>query len=331
MIDELLGTATAITLLCIIESTSISKTLAARAGDSVHIPKQIVSLGAANLVSAFGSGMPVSGSPTRSVLNYNSGAQTPISSIINGILLIVAIYLLSPLLHFVPKATLAALVTIVGISLIKWDTIKVFISSSKSDAATFLVTFITGLVFPLNIAIYFGVALSIALFLRKVSVPKLEEIDFNDRGELVEKRTSNRSSVSIVHVEGDLFFGSTDVFLDRMRDFVQSPNLKVVILRLLNAHHIDATASLAIANLVQFARSHDRDIILSGVRQDLSPCIEKSGLKALIGDENIFEFTPDNLTLSTRNALKRAQAIIGDVETDVILMVNPEKNPLKSK
>lgn len=321
-INNLLGTAFAISLLSLLESSSVSKTLAARAGDTVDISQQLISLGVSSTVNAFGSGMPVSGSPTRSMLNYNSGATSPVSSIISGIILVIGVLLFSHTINFIPKASLASLVIIVGVSLIKWDTIKVFLKTSKSDAATFLVTFCSGLLFPLDVAIYFGVGLSIVLFLKKVSAPKLEEIDFNDRGELVGKKDSKRSAISIVHVEGDLFFGSTDVFLDRMRDLVESPNLKVIVLRMLNAHHIDATASLAISNLTQFARQNGRDVILSGVREDMMPRIEKSGLSDTIGKNNIFEYTPDNVTLSTRNALIRAQEIIGSKDTDVILMVN---------
>jgi len=325
LIHDMLGTAFAVFLLSLLESSSISKTIAARAGDTVDIPQQMISMGIANVVNAFGSGMPISGSPTRSMLNYNSGARTPVSSIVSGVLLVVAILAFSPVIHYIPKAALGTLIIIVGLSLIKWDTIKVFLRTSRSDAATFLVTFITGLVFPLDIAIYFGVGLSVALFLKKVSTPTLQEVDFTDRGEVLGTQPKQRSAISIVHVEGDLFFGSTDVFLDRMRELVESPNLKVIVLRMLNAHHIDATASLAIANLIQFARQNGRDVVLSGVREDMMPSIRKSGLMDVVGKENLFEYTPENITLSTRNALIRAQQIIGTKDTDVILVVKKEK------
>ena len=325
LINTLLGTAFAVSLLSLIESASIAKTLAAQAGDTLDVSQQLLSLGVSNTINAFTGGMPVSGSPTRSVLNYNSGAKTPVSSIVSGSIVMVGILLFSPLLHYIPQAALASLVIIVGASLIRWDTIKVFLKTSKSDGATFLTTFVAGLFFPLDVAIYFGVGLSIALFLKKVSAPTLEEIDFNDQGELVGKKEPTRSAISIVHVEGDLFFGSTDVFLDRMRDLVESPNLKVMVLRLLNAHHIDATASLAIGNLVEFARKNGRDVVLSGVRDDLKERLERSGLSDIIGRENIFDYTPDNLTLSTRNALLRAQDIIGSKDTDVILMVKKKR------
>lgn len=325
LMHEIVGTAFAIFLLSLLESTSISKSIAAQAGDTVDASQQMFSMGVANLANVFGSGMPISGSPTRTMLNYASGARTPVSSIISGCILVIAILVFSPLIHYIPKPSLASLIIIVGFSLLKWETIKVFLRTSKSDAATFLGTFLTGLIFPLDIAIYFGVGLSIALFLKKVSIPKLQEIDFNDRGELLGTQPQKRSAISIVHVEGDLFFGSTDVFLDRMRDLVEAPHLKVIVLRMLNAHHIDATASLAIANLVQFARKNDRDVILSGVRADMMPQIEKSGLKDTVGEKNLFEYTPDNVTLSTRNALMRAQEIIGSKDTEVILMVNKKQ------
>ncbi|MCG8526395.1 MAG: SulP family inorganic anion transporter [Opitutales bacterium] len=325
VIEQLAPMAIAIALLSLVESSSISKSLAAQSGDTVDISQQMMSIGLACGVGSIASAMPMSGSPTRSALNYESGARSPVSSLISGLTILILFLLFGSAVQWIPKATLASLIICVGLSLIRWSSIKVFLNVSKSDAATFLLTFLSGLLFPLDLAIYLGVGLSVALFLRKVSVPKLEEIDFNERGELVGKQSSEHSAISIVHVEGDLFFGSTDVFLDRVRDIVQTPNLKVIILRMLNAHHIDATASLAICNLVNFARKKSRDVILSGVRDDMKRHLEKSGLTDLLGESNIYYYTPENVTLSTKNALLRAKEITGDESSDVILMVKKKE------
>ena len=251
--------------------------LAAQAGDTVNIRQQMVSMGVADLANAFGSGMPVSGSLTRSMLNWSSGARTPVSSIISGCILAAGVLLIGSAIQYVPKASLAALVILVGLSVINWRNIKSFLLVSKSDAATFLMTFASGLLFPLDKAIYIGVGISIVLFLKKVGRPQLVEYDFNERGELAEKPASKpRNAISIVHVEGDLFFGSTDIFQDQVRALVHSPAIKVIILRLLNAHHIDASATLAIRELNRFARDQGRHVLISGIREDISPILERA-------------------------------------------------------
>lgn len=320
LVDKLFGTAFAIAFLSLLESASIAKTLAARSGDTVNVRQQMFSMGVADAVNAFGSGMPVSGSLTRSMLNYSSGARSPVSSMISGALLVAGVLSLGPFIRYIPQACLAALVIMVGVSLINPGNILTFLRVSKSDAATFLATFLSGLVLPLDTAIYVGVGLSILLFLKKAGRPRLTEYDFNARGELAEKPDPERkNAISIVHVEGDLFFGSTDIFQDQVRQLVRSPHIKVVILRLLNAHHLDASSALALRELTQFARSQKREVLLSGIREDMRPILERARLDELIGRENMFDYTPENVTLSTRNALLRAKQLIGDEPADILL------------
>jgi len=327
-ISKLSSIAFSITFLTLLESSSIAKSLAARSGDQVNIRQQMVSMGITDTIAAFCSGMPASGSLTRSMLNFSSGAVTPISSIIAGSIVLTGALLAGPLIGYIPRPALAALVFIIGIKLIDPPSIRVFIKASKSDAATFLATFIAGLLFPLDMAIYIGVGTSLFLFLKKVSEPKLVEIDFNQHGELVERdapTNPEKSAVSIVHVEGDLFFGSTDVFLDQMRTLVSATNIRVVILRLLNAYHVDASVTLAIGELVSFARDQGRDVLICGVRPEIDSVIHKSGIIDVIGEENFFRYTPDNVTLSTRDALKRAQEIMGNKSPDIILFAKKKE------
>jgi SulP family sulfate permease len=324
---RLASPALAIAFLAFLESASIAKTLAARSGDSLDIRRQLVSLGAANAVCAFGSGMPVSGSPTRSTVNWASGARTPLASILSGILLVVGIFTLGPLIAYIPRAVLAALVISVGIALIDPVAIRTTLRTTRADALTFAVTAIGGLLLPLDTAVFAGVVTSLLLFLHKVAQPRLVEYAFNDRGELAEKsEAASRTipAVSIVHVEGDLFFGSADLFLEQMRLLVQTENLKVVLLRLRNAHNLDATSAMAIADLVRFARGRGREVVVSGLQPEVETVFARAGLLELIGERNLFRYTPQNVTLATRDALRRAQEIIGREKADIILFATPK-------
>lgn len=323
LVGRLANTAMAIAFLSALESSSIAKTLAARAGDRVDVNQQLLSMGAANVANAFGSGMPVSGSLTRSMLNFTSGAKTPMASIFSGIILVAAILVCGPLIGFIPKPALAVLVILVGFSLVQPAQIRTITRATKSDATVFYITFMAGLLFPLDTAIYMGAGASIILFLRKVSRPHLVEYAFNERGDLAEKDEREKSStpeISIVHVEGDLFFGSTEIFLGQTRSIVANPNLKVIILRLKNAHHLDATSALAIGELVAFARSRGRDIIVSGAHSGIERVFVNSGLLDQIGTENFFRHSKGNPTVSTRLALLRAQEIIGSRDANIVVV-----------
>ncbi len=326
-IHDLIGVAGAVAFLSLLESSSIAKSLSAREGERVDIRQQMISMGVANVANAFGSGMPVSGSLTRSTLNYNSGAKTPMSSLVSGLLLACAALMLGPAIGFIPKASLASLVILVGVSLVKMDTIKVLFGATRSDAITFAVTFGAGLLFPLDIAIYSGVGISLILFLKKVSAPDVVEYSFNERGELAEIQRSEqdkRPAISIMHVEGDLFFGSIDVFEEQLRSLVGNPQIRAIVLRLKNAHNLDASGALAIGDFAEQAKERGVHVVVSGATAPILRILKKTGLVEKIGVKNIYRYTPSNVTLSTRNALKRAQQLIG-VDTAEIMLFSGKR------
>ena len=104
LIGQLGGGAVAIAFLIMLESSSIAKNLAAKSGRRLDLNQHMLSIGAANVASSVASGVAVSGSLTRSTLNYHSGAHTGVSSLICGGLIIVGIFLLGPLIGFIPRA-----------------------------------------------------------------------------------------------------------------------------------------------------------------------------------------------------------------------------------
>jgi sulfate permease, SulP family len=318
--NELANAALAVTFLSLLESTSISKSLAAQVGDRIDLNQQMLSIGGATLVGAFGSGMPVSGSLTRTILNYRSGARTPVASMISGSILVAGLIVFGGLIRFIPQASLAVMVIIVGVSLINIPQIRVMLRTTKSDAAVLLSTLIGGLVLPLDTAIYLGAVLSIALFVRKAARPELREIAFDETGNLTDRisRTA-RPEVAIVHVEGDLFFASSDLFLEQARRLAESSTRKVIILRLRNARHLDASAALAIQDFIRFARTRGSEVLVSGARPSIEQIFVRSGLMAELGRDKFFLRDPENPNVSTRSALKKAQEIIGGESADITI------------
>ncbi|WP_269526031.1 SulP family inorganic anion transporter [Coraliomargarita parva] len=319
--------ALAVAFLSLLESSSISKTLAAKAGDQVDLNQQMLSMGMANFACAFGSGMAVSGSLTRSVLNFDSRARTPISSVMSGVLLILGLFLLGRFVGYVPKPALASVVIMVGISLINMKNITMMVRTTKSDAAVFFVTLIGGMLLPLDTAIYLGATASIVLFMRKAARPDLKEIAFDDKGGLVEaSQQTERPEIAIVHVEGDLFFASSDLFLEQMRHLVGHPNQRAIILRMRNAHHLDATVAITLKELIAFAKTKHCAILVSGAHTEVERIFQQSGLMEVLGEEQFFRFDANNINMSTRNALKRAQSLTGVESADITIFASDKKD-----
>lgn len=327
-ISKMASIALAIALLCVLEGTSIGKSLAARSGERLDANQEMFAIGTANIGCAFLAGMPASGSLTRSQLSWSSGGQTPLASLLNGVIVAVGAFLIGPLIQYVPQSVLAVLVITIGISLVNKRAIKVVTKSTRSDAATFFATFIAGLLFPLDIAIYMGVGLSIMLFLRKAATPELVEYGFTDEGELAEleeKKKRTVQEISIVHVEGDLFFGAAEIFRDQMRRASEDENLKIVVVKMRNARHLDATAVMAIEELVKHMNERDRYLLLSECKKDVIRVLKNSDMLDVLNRKNVFPDNPQNPTLSTAKALKRAQEILGGAEADIKIYVKPKK------
>ena len=340
-ISALLSIAVAIAFLASLENTLMAKTLASKTGDRTDVNQDMLAVGMANLASAIAGGMPASGSLTRSMLNHESGARTRFASLFSGLYTMAFAALIAasvgwgmPLIDYVPKAGLAALVIALSFSLFNPRNVRICLRSTADDAAVLVITFIATLMAPLHVAIFIGVAVSITLFLRKASRPHLIEYEFSEAGELREmgeKRQRPIPAISIVHVEGDLFFGAAELFRTQIQRTVLDPAIQVIILRLKNARHLDATSVMALEDLILFMRDRGLHLIVSGATRDVYQVLKKSGiLETLqdgcdrsVGESNLFLTNPRNPNLSTRAALKRAQQLIGTEKADIRIFYDP--------
>lgn len=326
-ISRLFGLSLAMAFLCTLENSAMAKTLASRSGRRVDANQDMLSLGVANLACAYTSGMPASASLTRSALNFESGARTGMASLFSGLFCLLVALTLGGWVTMVPKAVLASLVICVAASLVNRRHLRICLNATKSDAVVFVSTFIATLLVPLHVAIFTGIGISVMLYLRKASRPQLIEYAFNEEGQLAEAEMGKRQnpSISIVHVEGELFFGAAELFRTQIQLSCADPNLKIIVLRLKNARHLDATSVMALEELIRVLRADGRDLIVSGAMKDVYRVLKDSGLVKVIGKTNIFLGSPSNPNLSTRNALKRAQEILGRKDADVRIYFDPTK------
>lgn len=330
LINMLVGPALALAFLAALENAVMSKTLASRSGQVVNSNQEMFGLGMSNLACGFFGGQTASASLTRSALNWQSGARTPLASITSGLLLGAGAISLGQFISMIPVAALAAVVISVALSLFNFKQIRIALKSTKSDATVLLITFASTMLTPLHVAIFIGVAASIALFLKKAGSPQLVEYTFNEEGNLceVEEKRDN-PHISIIHVEGELFFGAADLFRDQIRRVCLDPNLQVVVLRMRNARHLDATSVMALEDLVTFLRSGGRHLLISGATKEVYRVLKNSGLLDFLGRDNLFMGSVRNPNLATRNALKRAQTLIGG-KAEVRIYYDPSKQNKES-
>ena len=327
-LSPLVGLAFAIAFVSALEGTMMAKSLASRTGDRVDLNQEILSVGAANLATSFLSGLPASGSLTRSSLNYASGAVSQASSLVAGLLCTAAAIGLGSAVGHLPRAALATLVIGVATTLVNHRQLRLCLRATRSDAATLIVTLLATLLLPLQVAIFVGVGLSIMLYLRKAARPELVEYAFTQQGELAAAGTAaprQHPAISIVHVEGELFFGAAELFRTQIQRLASDTRLRVIILRMRNARHLDATSVMAMEELVHFMQAKNRFLLLSGISKDVYRVLKNAGMIEVLGRENVFPGSVKNPNLATRNALQRAQTLLGTREADIQIMYDPSK------
>jgi SulP family sulfate permease len=327
-LDLLLVPAFAVAFLAALENTVMGKALAGKTGETVDFNQDLLACGVANVGCAFAGGMPASASLTRSALNHASGARTPVSSLICGLLCLAAAFLMGSVADRIPRPALAALVMCLAVHLIHPRHLRICWRATRSDAITLAITIASTLLMPLHVAIFVGVATSVILYLRKAARPSLVEYEFSADGALQEKNLATgrqNPGISIVHVEGELFFGAAELFRTQIQRTAHDENLRVIILRMKNARHLDATSVMAMEELIGYLRNSGRHLLVSGLSKEVYRVLKNSGMVEVVGRDNLFMGSAANPNLSTRNALKRAQELLGTKHADVHIYYDPSR------
>lgn len=169
--SQLALSALLISIVGFVESVSVAQTLAAKRRQRIDPDQELVGLGASNIGAAFTGGYPVTGGFARSVVNFDAGAQTPAAGILTAVGIALAALFLTPLLYYLPTATLAATIIVAVLSLIDLGALKRTWKYSKTDFAAMAATIALTLTVGVDAGIVAGVGLSVALHLYRSSKP----------------------------------------------------------------------------------------------------------------------------------------------------------------
>ncbi len=332
LLPELAGTAIAISILGMLEATSITKSLAGKSGQKIEPNQELMGMGAANIACAFFGCVPGSSSFARSAVNFQSGARTQMSSMFSSFVVLLVLLFVTPVFNFIPIAALAAHLIRVGVKMINRHQIRIACRSTRSDAIVFVVTLVSCLLLKLDTAIYVGIGVALALFLQKTSTPTLAEYTINPEGQLAELHHPDERphpQISIIHVEGDLYFGAADLFQQEVRRLAENQDIRIFILRMKNAHHLDASTVMALENLHDYLRLTGRSLLISGSNPTVTRVLRRSGLLDQLGENNLFP-AEANPVAATRRALLRARELLPAEKAGVRIFYDTRHLPADS-
>ena len=245
--NRLAGSALLISVIGFVESVSVAQTLAAKRRQRIVLDQELIGLGTANLASAFSGGFPVTGGFARSVVNFDAGAETPAAGAFTAVgIALVTIYL-TPLLFYLPQATLAATIIVAVLSLIDLGVIRRTWIYSKSDFAAMFAAIIFTLSAGVELGILSGVALSILIHLYRTSRPHCAIVGQVPGSEhfrnILRYKVVTSPSVLNLRVDESLYFPNARFLEDKVQNLVaENPDIRHVVLMCPAVNSIDASA-----------------------------------------------------------------------------------------
>ena len=252
---SLIGSAILMSLIGFIESISIARTLAATKRQRIDPDQELIGLGAANVGAAFTSGFPVTGGFSRSVVNYDAGAETPAAGAFTAIGLGVASIFLTTLIFYLPKATLAATIIVAVLALVDFSILKKTWIYSKADFAAVAATMSVTLIMGVELGVIAGVLISILSHVYKSSRPHIAIVGQVPGTEhyrnVLRHDVLVNPQVLTIRVDESLYFANTRFLEDRIySEVAKQSEIKHVILMCsaVNAIDMSALESLELIN-----------------------------------------------------------------------------------
>lgn len=247
LIRQLAIPAILISIIGFVESISVAQTLAAKKRQRIDPNQELIGLGAANLGAAFTGGYPVTGGFARSVVNFDAGAETPAAGAFTAIGLAIAALALTPLVYYLPNATLAATIVVAVLSLVDFSILKKTWSYSRADFTAVAATIFLTLTLGVEIGVASGVILSIALHLYKTSKPHVAEVGLvpgtNHFRNINRHEVETDAHVLTLRVDESLYFVNARFLEDLIQDrVVDGGALRHVILMCSAVNEIDYSA-----------------------------------------------------------------------------------------
>ncbi|QTS88669.1 sulfate permease [Ectopseudomonas khazarica] len=293
---QLLPAALLISLVGFVESVSVGQTLAAKRRQRIQPDNELLGLGAANLSAAFSGGFPVTGGFARSVVNYDAGAQTPMAGVFTAIGIGVSVMLLTPLLHDLPQAVLAATIIVAVLSLVDLRSLRHTWRYSRQDGAAQAATLFGVLLIGVEAGILIGVGLSLLLFLWRTSQPHMAvvgQVPGSEHFRNVERFAVVESpSVLSLRVDESLYFPNARYLEDRIGELIASrPQVRHLVLMCPGVNLIDASALDSLHAIVERLHAAGVQLHLSEVKGPVMDQLRRSDfLERFAGQVFISQF-----------------------------------------
>ena len=285
--QSLITPAALLALIGFVESISLAQALAAKRRERVDANRELMGLGLANIGSGLSGAFAVTGSFSRTTVNYDAGARTPMAGLLTGIGIALVALFFTGWFQYLPLASLAAIIVVGILPLINLSELKHLWAFSRPDALAMAATLAGVLLINVQSGLLLGVALSVALFMWRTSQPHVAEL-----GRIPGThhfRNMDRHSVELteevlsIRVDESLYFGNARTLEDRIYDEAQAhPQIQHVVLHCSGINHLDASAVESLESLNERLKNAGVTLNLSNVKGPVMDVLIKTDFQKVL-------------------------------------------------
>jgi len=295
--------AFAVALLGLIEAVSISRAIATKSNQRIQSNQEFVGQGMSNVIGSFMSSYAGSGSFTRSGINYEAGAKTPLSAIFAATALMGIVLLIAPLTAYLPIAAMGGIILLVAYNLIDFHHISQVLKFSKSESAILLTTFFATLFLELEFAIYLGVLLSLILFLAKTSTPEvpvlsLDAPDVDGNRKLInvnQKPVKQCPQFKMIRVDMSIYFGSINHIQKVIGDISEHENIHHILVDASGINFMDLAGAEALVSENNRLEKMGGALYFVGLKSSVYEFAARSCFIKHIGSEHFFDTKKESI------------------------------------
>lgn len=293
-VQTLTPNAFAVALLGLISSVAIGKSIAMKSGQQIDGNQEFIGQGLSNIVGSSLGCYAGAGSFTRSGLNFDAGAKTPLSAVFAAIILGAILLFIAPYTAYLPIPAMAGVIMLVGYDLIDFKGIRSIAKISGRESVVMGITFLSTLFLQLEFAIYLGVIFSLIFYLQKTSKPRMVPLGIiveNDQRRIVstirKKTASQIDKLAIWRVDGSLFFGSTEHVQQEIKRITEKDTN--ILLDCGGINSIDMAGADLLASLAKDLREANGGLYLYGLKLPIREYLLRGEYWKEIHDSNSFE------------------------------------------
>ncbi|MDX1671904.1 MAG: solute carrier family 26 protein [Balneolaceae bacterium] len=293
---KILPTILAVAFLGFTQSIALAKAMSRRHRDyRVDSNQELFSIGLANMIGSIFHAYPVAGSFSRTAVNDEMGARSTISLLITAGLVLLTILFLIPLIYYLPKTVLAAIIITAVPSLVEIGEARFLWSVRKRDFVLMIVTFVATMALGILEGIGVGVLLSLGIVIHRSSYPNivmLGRIPDTDHYRDIERHPEalTQTNTIIVRIDASLYFANISYMREKLEELeeISGKNLNQVIIDAMGINDVDSSALHALKDLIDEYRERNIDVIFTGVKGPVRDRFRRSGLDDVIGSDQFF-------------------------------------------